>query len=443
MLGIEQRRTVHAAVSGHRMTPPLRPTARLLTRTAGLPALLRAVPAYVALAITASVLFSPDGMRAVDLIHVVGTSPATAAFLWCGWIVLTAPAARAIFETPETFFLRALPVPPWHFWLVHAAHLLALQAPWMLLWLRGEGAIAALAAGLLAVAASAIVVARPRAARELLAAGLVLVAVALPLHALIRLGSGLGASALAVPVAWSRATSRGVRRGPARVGGSAATALLLAHGVVLARRDATTLLRGVLAVILGAAVFALLVRNNGPDAVGREATLALLSGALPLAIFTGGVAAKTIETERRLEWLLLSTGASARLRGLTALAIPVIVGAVGGLVHGLLGALVAGRGVELAIRVTLLALVLGASIGAVAAHGARSAAQPSGVDGTRVVVTLLAAVMATMTLIGWLGSVAIAPIAVAAMAFTAASVRVVVAHDRLHDASRHAAWGSA
>jgi hypothetical protein len=401
------------------------------------------VPAYVALAIASSVLFSPDGMRAADLLHVVATSPATAAFLWSGWLVLTMPAARVLFETPETFFLRALPVPPWHFWLVHAAHLLALQTPWMLLWLRGEGLVAALAAGAIAVAASAIIVARPQAARDLLASGLVLLAVAVPLPALVRLGLGLVASALAVPVAWSRATSRSVRRGRARVGGSAALALLLTHAVVLARRDATTLLRGVLAVILGAAAFALLARSNGPDTVGHEATLLLLSGALPLAILTGGVAVKTIETERRLEWLLLSTGTSARLRALSALAIPLIAGALGGLLHSLLGALAAGGGAELTLRITLPSLVLGASLGAVAAHGSRRAAQPSGVDGTRVVVTLLTAVVATMALTGWLGIVAIATIALAAIALAAASVRLVVAHDRLRDASRQPAWGSA
>jgi hypothetical protein len=425
------------------MSSPLGPTARILTQTAGLPALLRAVPAYAALAIIASILFSPNGMRAVDLLHVVAASPATAALLWGGWIVLIAPSARVLFETPETFFLRALPVPPWHFWLVHAAHLLALQAPWMLLWLRGEGPIAALAAGVSAVAASAVVVARPRAARDLLASALVLVAVAASLPAPIRLGLALAASALAVPLAWSRATSRGVQRGRSRVGGSAAPALLLTHAVVLARRDATTLLRGILAVMLGAAVFALLVRNNGFDAVGHEATLALLSGALPLAILTGGVAVKAIETERRLEWLLLSTATSARLRALTALAVPVIAGALGGLVHGVLGALAAGRDAELTFRITLPSLVLGASIGAVAAHGSRGAEQPSGVDGTRVVVTLLTAVLVTMALTGWLGIVAIAPIALVAIALAAASVRVVVAQDRLRDASRHPAWGSA
>jgi hypothetical protein len=419
------------------------PLARILTRTAGLPALLRAVPAYAALAIAASILFSPNGMRAVDLLHVVATSPATAAFLWSGWLVLTAPAARVLFETPETFFLRALPVPPWHFWVVHAAHLLALQAPWMLLWLRGEGLLAAVAAGTLAVAASAIVVARPSAARDLLASGLVLLAVAAPLPALIRLGLGLAASVLAIPVAWSRATSRGVRRGRSRVGGSAAPALLLTHAVVLARRDTTTLVRGVLAVILGAVVFALLVRNNGLDAVGHEATLALLSGALPMAVLTGGVAVKAIETEHRLDWLLLSTGASARLRALTALAIPVIAGALGGLLHGLLGALAAGCDIDLTLRITLPSLVLGASLGAVAAYGSRRAAQPSGIDGTRVVVTLLTAVVVTMALTGWLGIVAIATIPLAATALAAASVRVVVAHDRLRDASRQPAWGSA
>lgn len=424
-------------------SPPIGPTARVLTRTAALPAILRAAPAYMALALAASILFSPNGMRAKDLLHVVASSPAVAAALWSGWIVLTAPAARALFESPQTFFLRALPVPPWHFWLVHSAHLLALQAPWMLLWLRGEGLLAALAAGVIAAAAAAIVVARPRDARDLLAAALALAAAFAPLPAAARLALGLAAGGLAVPAAWARATSRGVRRGRSRVGGSAATALFLAHAAVLARRDGTTLLRGALAVILGAAIFALLVRNNGSDAAGREATLALLAGALPLAISTGGVAIRTLETERGLEWLLLSTGAGARLRALTALAIPTLTGALAGLLHGGLGALAAGCGLRLALEIALLASALGASIGVAAAHGSRRAEQPSGVDGTRVVVTLIAAVAVTMTLAGWMGIVAIAPIGLAALALAAASVRAVAAQDRVRDPSRHAAWGSA
>ena len=427
----------------HMTPPPLGPTARVLTRTTGLPALLRAVPAYAALAIAASILFSPNGMRAVDLLRVVASSPAVAAALWGGWIMLTAPAARVLFESPETFFLRALPVPPWHFWLVHAAHLLALQAPWMVLWLRGAGPLAAIAAGVIASAAAALVVARPRGARDLLASALVLLAVFAPLPAAARLALGLAAVALAVPAAWARATSRSVRRGRSRVGGSAATALLLAHAVVLARRDAATLLRGALAVLLGSAIFALLVRNNGPDAVGHEATLALLAGALPLAITTGGVAAKTLETERRLEWLLLSTGASARLRALTALAIPAILGAVAGLFHGSLGALLADCDLRLALEIALLAASLGASIGIAAAHGSRLAEQPSGVDGTRVLVALIAAVAVTSALVGWLGVAAIAPITLVAAALVLATVRAVAAQDRVRDPSRHAAWGSA
>jgi hypothetical protein len=423
--------------------PPLGPTARVLTRTAGLPALLRAVPAYAALAIAASILFSPNGMRAVDLLRVVAASPAVAVALWSGWVVLTAPAARVLFESPETFFLRALPVPPWHFWLVHAAHLLALQAPWMLLWLRGEGPLAALAAGVIASAADAVIVARPRAARDLLAAALVLVAALAPLPAAARLALGLAAGALAVPAAWSRAASRSVRRGRGRVGGSAATALLLAHAVVLARRDATTLLRGALAVLVGAAIFALLVRNNGPDAAGHEAKLALLAGALPLAIATGGVAAKTLETERRLEWLLLSTGTGARLRALTALAIPTLAGALAGLLHGGLGALTARCALPLALEITLLAAALGAAIGVAAAHGSRLAEQPSGVDGTRVLVALITAVAVTTTLIASMDIAALAPITVLALALVLATVRAVAAQDRLRDASRRAAWGSA
>ena len=71
------------------------------------------------------------------------------------------------------------------------------------------------------------------------------------------------------------------------------------------------------------------------------------------------------------------------------------------------------------------------------------AAQPSGIDGTRVVVALITAVAVSMILTGWIGAAAIAPLGLTAIALGVASVRVVAAQDRVRDPSRHAAWGSA
>ena len=226
-----------AAPAQHR---PFSTLARVLTRAAGPPALLRAAPPFAALLLFVAVIFGGNGMRPRDLCAVAASSVAVRAALWAAWLLVTAPAARALLETPSTFFLRALPVPPWQFWVgpraTSSRSRRHVDAP-----LRdrrrpaGRARLQGIAA---AAAAAAMVVARPARGGEIEA----------------RAGAGAGhrgRGAASAPLARRRRRGRRGRRsppgrerpsgargpGPPSCAGSAPVALALAHAAVLVRRD--------------------------------------------------------------------------------------------------------------------------------------------------------------------------------------------------------------
>jgi hypothetical protein len=418
--------------------------ARILTRAAGPPALLRAAPPFAAVALISAVLFGGNGMRPRDLVGALAGSTPARASLWAAWILLTAPAARALLSTPSTFGLRALPVPRGWFWAVHGAHLVALQAPWIVLFGLGGGATQGLGAALAGAAAGALAVAGPRTAREVAAALALGAAVVAGAPPFVLVPAAAASGAVGVAAAWTRAPERGNGSGLSIVSGwSAWGALVLAHVAVLGRRDATTLIRGAAVALVGALVLALALRNNGVAAAADREAIALAAGALPLALATGGVGVKVVETERRLEWLLLATASSARLRALAATGVTAAWGALAGAIYG--GGAAIGSDGSLAGRARLAmdGVVLGASLGAAAAHGARRADQTKGVDGTAVVVAMTAAAAAVVVLAAWAGAAALAPLAVAAAWLGATTVRLLAARERRSDRVVSLPWEDA
>src|SRR4051812_23916863 len=152
-------------------------------------------------------------MNARDLVAVMGASLPVRLALWAAWLLVTAPAARALLETPSTFGLRSLPVPPWHFWLVHGAHLLALQGPWIVLFARGGGPLAGLAEGIAAAAAGALWVARPERLLDLTAAAALAAVVVVGAPPIVLLPIAFGSGSIGVAAAWTRAPERSARRG--------------------------------------------------------------------------------------------------------------------------------------------------------------------------------------------------------------------------------------
>jgi hypothetical protein len=399
------------------------------------------VPPFAALLLFAGVVFGGNGMRPRDLCAVVASSMAVRSALWAAWLLITAPAARSLLGTPSTFFLRTLPVQPWQFWAVHGVHLLALQLPWMVLFGLGAGPLAGLAYGIAAAAAAALGVARPAKLVELLAALALALAIGAgaPTALLLPIAAAAGASGVAG--AWVRAPERSARAGASLVRGSAPVALALAHAAVLIRRDMVVLLRGAVAALVGAVVLAFVFRNNAVDEPAAREGLALAVGGIPLALATGGVAVKVLETERSLSWLLLTTGASARLRALTAASVSVGWGAAVGVVYGAPVALAAGGAWSASVRLGLLCTALGAAIGGAAAHVARRAEVPSGVDGTRAMVGMVGAAIGASVLAAWLGVAAIVPVALAAAALAGSTPRLLARREHRTEFALHVPVG--
>jgi hypothetical protein len=409
----------------------------VVTRAAGPPAALRAAPPFVAVLLFSAVVFGGNGMRPRDLCAAAAASPALRAALWGAWILLTAPAARTLLETPSTFFLRALPVAPRVTWAVHGAHLLVLQAPWAVLFGVGAGPLAGVAGAFAGAAAAALWVARPAAPGEIAAAALLVATLAAGAPPALLLPVAAASGAAGVAAAWRRAPERSARAGASLVAGQAPAALVLAHVAVIVRRDRMALIRGGLVALVGGVVLALSLRNNAVQDEATRETVTLVAGGIPLALATGGVAMKVLETERGLAWLLLTTAASARLRALAAAGVSVAWGAVAGTIYGVAAALVSGEGVELA----LLGHGLGAALGGVAAFAARRADQPSGVDGTAVTVGMFAAAAGVMAISAGIGPAAIGLIALAAAALVGATPRLLLQHERRTEIVLHVPWG--
>jgi hypothetical protein len=422
---------------------PFLALARALTRAAGPPALLRAVPPFAVVGLLSAIVFPGNGMSARDLVGLLAASPAARASLWAAWLLLTAPAARALLTAPSTFGLRALPVPAWWFWAVHGAHLVALQAPWILLFGRGGGAASGLAAAFAGAAACALAVAGPRTPRDVVATLALALAIALGAPAFALLPVAAVSGVVGVAAAWTRAPERGAGRGLSVISGAAPVALALAHVAVLGRRDAVTLVRGGAAAAVGALVLAFALRNNGVTEAADRETLALAAGAIPLALATGGVGVKVLDTERRLEWLLLATAASPRLRALVATGVTAAWGALAGALYGGGAALGCEGSVAVRARLALGGVLLGASLGAVAAHASRRADQPGGVDGTSVVALMTIAAVVVMALAAWTGAAVLAPLAGVAAWLGVSTTRMLAARERLADRVASLPWEGA
>jgi hypothetical protein len=122
---------------------------------AGRLVLVRAMATFAAVGLPATIVFAPQGLSARDLVRAMRASPAVAVVVCAGWLALSAVATNAVFTAPGLTALRAARPPRWQ--LLPALFALAsvVQLPWAVLWLRGAGVGAALAAVLFAVGAAA------------------------------------------------------------------------------------------------------------------------------------------------------------------------------------------------------------------------------------------------------------------------------------------------
>ena len=335
------------------------PLARVLSGSAGAAGFRAVAPLYAGIAVVASVLFGPQGMSAADAIGSLDSSPPLRLGLWGAWLVAATPAARLLFERPDTFYLRALPVARWRFWLIHALHLAGLQLPWILLHLRGGGWQAALAAACITVGAHALLCARSLRWPEVLAAGLLIVATALARD--WEIPAGVLAAAIGIPTAFRRAPERASRRRSSAIRGPAVIALATSYLLVLPRRAPAAIVRAVALTATGAAFAALVARNN--QMTGDGSIIALSLGVL--AFFqlagAGGLHRAIHGAAEATGWILDSTGTRRAVRRAATGGAIALCTAGCGLLHG------AGVALALGARPGLAAALV--ALGAAGAAG--------------------------------------------------------------------------
>lgn len=109
------------------------------TRAVILPAWRRAGAIWVGCAIVAAIIFGPTGMQPSDLTGLALHNPGVGAVLLATWLLIYAPTARLITRADAAAYLRTLPGPRFAPLLIGGGAFLALQLPWLLLWVIGDG----------------------------------------------------------------------------------------------------------------------------------------------------------------------------------------------------------------------------------------------------------------------------------------------------------------
>jgi hypothetical protein len=239
---------------------------RVWTRAVIAPAARRAVAVWEGVAIVAAVVFGGNGMRPRDLTDLALRVPAVGAGLAAMWLLLMLPAARGLVRGDAAGYLRALPGPTWTPRLAAAGALVALQLPWLVLWLAGAGA-----RGLIAIAGETVVLAavariRPRPPR-------------------------------ARRVAWR----------------SAARGLAGVYARAVRRRAGDALVRGLGIAVLAGLGAGLFVRNNALAPTEAPAIGAAVI-AVVLAPGVAGLAVALLEAHRASAWLAASLGVTEPAR---------------------------------------------------------------------------------------------------------------------------------
>ncbi len=274
----------------------------MVLATSGRRVMIRAVPLAGAIAIVATIIFAGHGLRARDVTALMHGSLAVRASMWIVWTALASPVIAEAFDAPGTRMLRSI-VRSSRALIAMLVALAALaQVPWIVLFVRGDGALAAIDAALLAVAAcaSTSMLGRSRRALPIFAGTCALVAIdrapftVLPAALL---------AWIATRNAWcfafeERGAVRIVRISPAAI------ALASAYVARMIRSARGRLQSAALIVFAGGAALALTLRND-PDA--RPVQRALVVFAFPISIACGILAAPAIETEARLRPILRAT----------------------------------------------------------------------------------------------------------------------------------------
>jgi hypothetical protein len=317
------------------------------------------------------------------------------AILYLGWIIATLPAVRAVLATPETFFLRTLPVGHSRVVAILIAMLALVELPWTLLWAFGAGAVAASTATFAALAGSSVaLLGFNRRTAWLLAAVVVIALLGFP---------GLGLSAVAPPAAalgvwfaWRRAPELSHRRARAWVRGPALLALTASYLVVVHRRSPVLVFRalGCTALAIGAASLA--IHNLEPGSLQERYTLALICEVPALAFGLAGLTGPLLRTETQLAWLNAVCGTSFLHRRLAVLLACAAWAVTLGLVYGFaVGTLIRLSALELG-KLSLYAAGMASIVSLLIAAIARWALRGDGREAMRLLLAAGASCLCTI-----------------------------------------------
>jgi hypothetical protein len=263
------------------------------TRAVIVPATRRAAAVWLGAALGGVLVFGGNGIPPHDLTELALHVPIVAAVLVGTWTLLFVPTARVLLRQPSAHYLRSLPGPRAAPVIAMLAALVALQIPWLVLWIVGEGV-----RGLAVVAATTV-----------------------PLAAIA-----------AFPVRPPRASSP---RWKTLVG-----ALTGVYARALRRRAGHAIVRGVGLSILAGLVGGLVARNNQLEGASA-ATIASATIAIVLVPGWAGALLPLLEAHRSSAWLASTLGASERAR-IAVLAIAVAgVYVTGGIIAAIATAFVA------------------------------------------------------------------------------------------------------
>ncbi|HET9987464.1 MAG TPA: hypothetical protein VFQ65_03070 [Kofleriaceae bacterium] len=318
------------------------------------PAARRALPVWLGAGITAAVIFGGTGMAPHDLTQLALHAPAVGAGLAVTWMLLFVPTARLLVRDDATRYLRSLPFAPLPPRLLAVLALVALQLPWLALWLLGERAVG----GALAVALTPII---------------------------------------AVAALW--------RERPARVASRSwrgpMTGLIAIHGRALRRRASDALLRvcGLAALAGGAA--GLFVRNN--ELAPAEASV-LATAVIAVVLVPGwvGCLLPLVESHRASAWLAqsLGIGERARIAALGAVIAGVYV-AASALAVGVAAVVIADG--QAALWLGAIGVSTSAGLSLVVTRAVIWAERSDAVAAKTVIGAIVASALAVL-LLGWLGA---------------------------------------
>jgi hypothetical protein len=377
---------------------------------AGLAAARRVAPLYFGILIVAAILFGGRyAMRAADAVDSLARSTPLRLGLWTAWTVATLPAAHVLFATPSTFYLRSLPSTRVPMVAAVTLGLVAVESPWIVLHIRGGGPLVGAAAAVVAAGLHTALL-----AQAFVVAALLLATVAWPAPTALSLALGAAAVVFSGRAAFRSAPERTSSPERRAVAGPAPVALALAYLVSAWRSTPGAFLRAALVGLAGAALTALVARNN--DAGGSLAfALAMTAPVLVLAL--GGIVEAVIAAEREAVWLVAATPASATVR------VAARVGAVGasGLVAGAALAAVVAAAAGGGPALVVAEAVWGAALATLISSGERLAMRADERNGGLAVTFALVVAGAGAT------SAALLDVAALAVAVPAALLAAVLA----------------